>query len=110
MEKYYAHADSVRVDREGLDYYVELYLAREIEEKMPASVDLVKRIEERDLRIAKLESGLRQWLELDKAISARLELPRGWTIDERAQHGQELFEREKLKDVLQLALTEEGNL
>jgi hypothetical protein len=43
MQKYYAHTDSVKVDSKEFDYYVELYLANQV-----------------DPRIAELEKALRE--------------------------------------------------
>ena len=31
MDKYYAHTDSVRTDSKSFDYYIEVYLAREVD-------------------------------------------------------------------------------
>ena len=50
MEKYYAHADSVKTDSKEFDYYVELYLADQV-----------------DARIAKLEKALREIMEMTNA-------------------------------------------
>jgi uncharacterized alkaline shock family protein YloU len=56
MQKYFAHADSVKVDSKEFDFYVELYLATQV-----------------DARIAELEREVRELVLANTALKAELD-------------------------------------
>lgn len=59
-----------------------------------------------EVRLAALEKEIRAWLRLDVEISSRLKQPNGWTPSQIKVHGDDLREREAVRERLQLLIAD----